>query len=203
VNPAHSLAQGKDWGEAGVAARGQNVFDLIVQRKESAYGSGKQQHMGAPRAVPADADVEVLGIETRGLQHLHLDDRDVLAVAGAPAQRLAGVGPEIGDAHIVEVVRPVNLLVDQPLDHPELCNRIEAGSPRRQPLHQRIPRIGRCHPPESSIVEGHARIQRHRAEHVGALGTRQDEGMGSALDGGRGTLNDQRMLCDRNGRADR
>src|SRR5687768_6138787 len=87
VEPADALAEGHDRCEAAMLVRGDQVLDLIVEHEEAAGGAGQQQHMGAADIVAADTDIEILGIEPRRLESLHLDDGDILAVAIAAAKR--------------------------------------------------------------------------------------------------------------------
>src|SRR5262245_5230306 len=93
---------------------------LVVEHIEAARCAREQDDMGPDALFAADAYVEVARIPARSLQHLHLDGGNVLAVAGAALERLAGIGPEIRDFHRVEIMRPVHSLPDQAVDGNEL-----------------------------------------------------------------------------------
>ena len=153
-------------GEPAVLRRRGYVLECVVEHVKTTGSTGHEQNMGAPNIMPADADVEVLWAEAGRLQDLHLGNCDILAVARAAAQRFAGIGPEIANSHIVEIMHPAHPLIDLALDHLELCHRIEPGRGKREARHERILGVGRCHAAEARVVKSHAGIQRHGAEDV-------------------------------------
>ncbi len=168
MNPALAFANRQHRRELPIAQRQHRSADPIVKHHESLGGPGEQYDMRADRLLPADADVQVARVEAGGLERLHLDDRDILAVARTAPERLTGVRPEIGNLHRFEIGRPLHPRQYLALDDGQLSGRGQAAQLLGNGENRRVVAISQRDAAETGIVEGHPGADRSGAKHIGA-----------------------------------
>lgn len=176
MKPGAALAERDDRNEAGVLLRSLDIIGAVVERVEVRSDPYQQQRVGAARAVPANAQIKIAGVEARGLERLHFKDRNIFAVAIAAVERFARLRPIIGNPIAIEVAAPFNRAAHFALDKGELGERIEparASHQRRQPG---IARIGRRYPPPARAINGNSGVDRDGSEYVRVGGIKRSAG---------------------------